>query len=468
MKQQKHLLIYLIMIPFLLFFIGCSDDPDDDTDPVAAEETNASANSCEGCHTNYEVLKEVYTPDPPSDGGHGCGGGAPHIEPYDRVHLEGEGYEKFKAGIHGQMACTKCHNGVDGTDDKEEAHSGDFIAKPSMHFEETCGNCHTEITQRVKNSLHATGAGQKSMVTKRAGAGSGENPLEDFEQLSEMMQKGYMDNCSSCHASCGDCHVNRPAAGGGGLYDGHNFVQKPDMRDHCTTCHVSRGGHAYYGVAVGTEPDVHLTKAGFECMDCHSQNEIHGDGKVYDQRYKMPLQPECQDCHSGLESSNSYHSMHLGDFNCQVCHSQDYNNCGSCHVGGEGARIPSHIKFKIGMNPLPEDVQPFRMATLREAPHAPDSWQNYGTENLSNFDTQPTYKYTTPHNILKWTTRTAEDPEEGTPFSPCYQGCHIVEQGDSVLNKELYLFEEDLEDWEVEANQNTIVDGKLPSSWPVN
>jgi hypothetical protein len=108
------------------------------------------------------------------------------------------------------------------------------------------------------------------------------------------------------------------------------------------------------------------------------------------------------------------------------------------------------------------------MATLREAPHAPDSWQNYGTENLNNFDTQPTYKYTTPHNILKWTTRTAEDPEEGTPFSPCYQGCHIVEQGDSVLNKELYLFEEDLEDWEVEANQNTIVDGKLPSSWPVN
>ena len=42
------------------------------------------------------------------------------------------------------------------------------------------------------------------------------------------------------------------------------------MRKNCTTCHVSRGGHAYFGEGIGTVPDVHLTSAGFTCMNCHS------------------------------------------------------------------------------------------------------------------------------------------------------------------------------------------------------
>ena len=37
------------------------------------------------------------------------------------------------------------------------------------------------------------------------------------------MKDGYNTNCGKCHATCGDCHVNRPKAGGGGLYQAHNF-----------------------------------------------------------------------------------------------------------------------------------------------------------------------------------------------------------------------------------------------------
>ena len=39
------------------------------------------------------------------------------------------------------------------------------------------------------------------------------------------------------------------------LLNGHSF-RAPDMRDNCTNCHSSRGGHAYYGVGTGTKPDV--------------------------------------------------------------------------------------------------------------------------------------------------------------------------------------------------------------------
>jgi len=102
-------LLSLLMIPFLAFIIGCSEDKDDNqpTDP-----TNKSVASCEGCHTNYAHLKEVYTPDPPSSGGGGCGGEAPHIEPYDRVFMGGSGYADFKSDVHGKIPCTACHNGV--------------------------------------------------------------------------------------------------------------------------------------------------------------------------------------------------------------------------------------------------------------------------------------------------------------------------------------------------------------------
>ena len=41
------------------------------------------------------------------------------------------------------------------------------------------------------------------------------------------------------------------------------------------------------------------------------------------------------------------------------------------------------------------------MATLRQSLMAPDSWDQYGVANLANFDVRPTYKYTTPHNIIK-------------------------------------------------------------------
>lgn len=463
--MKKNLFSFVVTILTFLLIIACSEEKN--VNETVEPESERSVASCEGCHTNYEHLRAVYTPDPPSTGGGGCGGDAPHIEPYDRVYLGGDGYTEFKNGMHGKISCISCHNGTDNTSDKEVAHSGDFISKPSMHAETKCANCHADVFSRTKNSLHEQGWGQKSMVALRSG--KGDIPA-GFDQLSAQMKDGYEHNCASCHASCGDCHVNRPSAGGGGLYKGHQFLKTPDLRDHCTTCHVSRGGHAYFGVAPGTVPDVHLTGAGFTCMNCHSKNEIHGDGNIYDQRYKMALLPECVDCHTNAAQSNTYHNLHADDFSCNVCHSQDYNNCGSCHVGAEGARIPSYQGFKIGMNPLKTESKPnYDFALLRQAPHAPDSWDNYGTPTLTNFDVRPTYKYATPHNIVKITSRTGyKDSTSGqwVTYSNCTEGCHISNNGDGTFkNKELYLFDEDLLDWEKPANQSVIVNGKLPSSW---
>jgi hypothetical protein len=162
--------------------------------------------------------------------------------------------------------------------------------------------------------------------------------------------------------------------------------------------------------------------------------------------------------------------LHIGNLSCYVCHSQSYNNCGSCHISGEGARIHAYQGFKIGDNPIKNTIATKTANTydfnkqwslVRRALMAPDSWEKYGTPLLTNFDAFPSYNYTSPHNILRLTTQCS--PETG---KPCYDACHIVKEGNTFRNKELYLFESDLiESWEKSSAKKVTVDGKLPSSW---
>lgn len=440
----------LILTVIILLFagIGCTNYtiPGRDTGKI-------KENSCEGCHIDYERLVAVYSPDTAAPAG-GCGGSAPHYEPYDRVFLGGDGYDAFKSSGHYAVGCTGCHNGNGATGEKDVAHSGDFISHPSGLYEEKCSTCHQEITDNFKTSIH-NGTGQKRKVTMRSGLSG----PEDFDQLPAHQIEGYNQNCAQCHGTCGNCHVVRPAAGGGGLSAGHNFNKTPHMINVCVTCHVSRGGHAFLGVAPGTEPDLHLTKMGYECLSCHDGHELHGDGKPVEQRYAYSELPTCEACHSGLEEANDYHKMHYGDFNCQVCHSQDYNNCGSCHIHGEGARVPAYMDFKIAVNPLPDIKEGYKLALVRRTLAAPDNWKEYGVETYADFAVFPTYNYTTPHNLLRWTTRTTV--ETGS----CFSSCHIRKEGDSLINKEYFLFQSDLLDWEIEATGGITVDDQLPSYW---
>ena len=440
--------IMLILAFSAWIIIGCSED---EADPDPVPDTTAS---CEGCHTNYAHLQEVYTPDTAAPPG-GCGGTAPHYEPYDRVYMDGDGYDSYKNSGHYGIGCVGCHNGVDNTSEKETAHSGDFIRHPSDYADEKCGSCHQAIVDNHQTSLHH-GTGQKRTVTIRSGL-SGAN---DFDQLPEHQIEGYNTNCATCHGTCGNCHIVRPPIGGGGLSNGHAFNKTPDMLNVCVTCHVSRGGHAYLGVAAGTQPDVHLTSLNFKCIDCHDGDELHGDGTNVQQRYAYEKLPECEDCHSDLKSKNFYHASHMGDFNCHVCHSQVYNNCGSCHIHGDGARVPSYMGFKIAGNPIPNVVTEFDFTLVRRTLAAPDNWELYGVPEYSNFDVFPTYNYTSPHNLLRWTDRT----QVGNGKS-CSNNCHIRNEGGELINKELFLFQDDLLEWELSATSGITVDDKLPPSW---
>jgi len=449
--NKSHQLLafsFMFISFFAIIIIGCTSEK------ITNDTNLTTIASCEGCHTNYAHLQEVFSPDTVAPAG-GCGGDAPHYEPYDRVYMGGDGMEAYKNSGHYAIGCVSCHKGTDNTADKDLAHSGDFIRHPSVFAQETCGTCHQSIVNNFSTSLHQ-GTGQKRKVTIRSGLSG----PEDFDKLPQHQIEGYSKNCATCHAGCGECHIVRPPIGGGGLMNGHEFIRTPNMLAVCVTCHTSRGGHAFLGVASGTKPDVHLKEMGYKCLDCHTGNEMHGDGNKVEQRYAYSKLPKCKDCHNNIEESNSFHDKHIEDFNCQVCHSQKYNNCGSCHIHGEGARVPSYMDFKIGLNPLPEIKDDYEFALIRRTLADPDNWKEYGVDQYENFDAFPTYNYTTPHNILRWTKRTQVDAGKS-----CGTNCHIRNENGVLINKELYLFEENLLDWEKEATKKITVDDELPDSW---
>jgi len=450
MKYSGQLIsaLFIVLLTGFVFFISC------ERVQFPQEEDLSAVSSCVGCHTDYAYLQKVYSPDTAAAVS-GCGGDAPHYEPYDRVYMGGSGYEAYKASSHAYIGCTGCHNGNGHTPNKDVAHSGDFISHPSSAAEEKCITCHKDIVDNFSNSLH-NGTGQMRKVAIRSGLAG----PDEFAQLPAHKIEGYTNKCSTCHGTCGNCHIVRPPIAGGGLAKGHAFTKTPDMVTVCVHCHESRGGHAYLGVASGTVPDVHLSSMGYKCLDCHEGSEMHGDSIKAEQRYAYAALPKCEECHDDLTTKNAYHTQHIDDFNCQVCHSQDYNNCGSCHVNAEGARIPSYMDFKIAMNPLPDIKEGYRMALVRRTLAAPDNWSAYGVEDYTNFDAFPTYNYTTPHNILRWTSRTTV--EEG---QTCSASCHIRVEGDTVLNSHLFLFKKDLLDWEHGATDGITVDDELPVSW---
>lgn len=429
--------------------------------------TAYSYGTCEGCHTDLDHLKLVYSPDTAAPAG-GCGGTAPHYEPYERVYMGGSGYEAFKGSVH-DMACTKCHDGVDYEHEKDKAHVG-LIKHPSTEYEERCGKCHEETNNFSKN-LH-NGIGQKDKVTKRSGL----TGHEQFDDLPQHKIEGYNANCATCHGTCGNCHIVRPPIAGGGLAMGHQFIEQPDMMATCVSCHTSRGGHAYLGRGRVQDPtivpDVHLTHpdAEFECMDCHTEAEIHGSnltGEGPDHRYAYSELPKCSTCHQEEidDPGNIYHNVAQHDFNCQVCHSQDYNSCGECHVHGDGARLPAYLDFKIALNPLADEDIPdhdFKYALVRRTLGAPDNWDVYDVPDYTNFDAFPMFNYTTPHNIKLYTNRTIE----GADVSTCMLNCHIRNDGGILINKEYYLLDEVLtETWMQTSTGHLTVDDELHADW---
>ncbi len=365
------------------------------------------------------------------------------LEAWEMVYVK----EDFLGARHGKIGCEVCHSGDKTAFDKETAHKN-IVAVPSDKATIYCTGCHQDVVDKYAPSLHKTQQGYLKRIENRLGYS-----IENDENL----MANFKTECGKCHGTCGQCHVQRPVAVRGGFINGHNFGE-PDRDDNCVACHGSRVGEEYLGQREGYLADVHRYKlGGSKCTFCHSADEMHGDGGVADYRYLVANAPRCENCHADVEEANSFHQTHWKGIvgttlSCQVCHSQPYKHCNGCHTGGAGITGSSYIAFKIAKNKFnvrPES-QAYDYVTVRHIPIAPDTYASWGISDLPNFSSEPTWKYTTPHNIQRWTEQTDTTGTNGR----CYLKCHASEK--------YYLLTSDLLDYEIEANQEIVMDDKIP------
>lgn len=345
---------------------------------------------------------------------------------------------EFLETEHGRLGCAACHSGNDRTGDKEAAHAG-MIPRPSADARKACGRCHPEETESAGASLHAFAP----VFTARLRERSSPSARHAVDTAREQ-------HCGSCHTGCGGCHVSRPAAADGGLIAGHAFRKRPDPVNQCTGCHGSRVGNEFFGKrGMG---DVHAEKHGMDCISCHGSKEMHALApEGIRSRYDLPQARQCVDCHPQTDDGIREHELHRGKVQCQVCHSQTYTNCVSCHVGIDREGLSYHFTekdfegFKIGLNPDPATAPRIgRWALVRHVPASPALFDQYAADALANFDALPTWLRTSPHNIRRRTWQTAQ----------C-DNCHG--------RRDLFLSARDLQPYEITANKDVVVpDSKLP------
>jgi len=359
---------------------------------------------------------------------------------WERVWIDAETYSQ---DLHSLINCTQCHGGQ-AVNDMTLAHT-DMNERPAQNAE-TCGSCHTDVTPASLNSLHSTLAGYDTALYERS-VPENHPVLEDMEA----------SHCNECHTTCGDCHISQPFSVGGGLLDGHNYVETPPMSQTCTACHGSRVKNEYFGLNEGFPSDVHFRNR-MSCSDCHTADEIHGIGITADHRYDGVAEPSCESCHQdeiGVGSGIEQHEIHGTEIlSCQSCHSIEYTNCTNCHVEQTDDGVPffsveSHdMGFYLGRNDLQGAERPYRYVTVRHVPIDRDSFSFYGDNLLPNFDNRPTWMLATPHNI-----------QRNTPQNATCDSCHG--------NDALFLTIDKVVESERAANINIIVDGAplLPAGY---
>ncbi len=410
----------------------------------------------------------------------------PELEAWQSVIITGSNGDLFLNSVHGPrysgdqhhaLSCQHCHGGQpDGTfATMEEAHV-DVIVDPSATGESgctvchdgsdavgvlrsACDGCHPDVVTLTDNSLHTTQQGYFTSIEQRGGI------------YTQEMEPYFEARCAACHTTCGQCHVARPKSVGGGFMlkgstslTSHRFYRTPDLNEQCTACHGTRVGDDYLG-ALTNNRDVHYNR-GMNCVSCHDAGEIHGDGTAYGHMYEVAGMPRCEDCHSAdvavdtdtgcdachgeeniieVPAASVQHVHHVAgnddcdhchnpvpavdmpNLQCQACHSQPYKNCSNCHnhtLETEGFDIdPSTVQLKLARNPSPHRAE-YDIAVVRQVAVSPATYTNWGLA-LSDFESKPTWLYSSPHNIRKSTEQTAIIAGQSCSFS-----CH---QSDSLL-----------------------------------
>jgi len=359
------------------------------------------------------------------------------LEPWEKVFVT---KAEFVETAHGQLQCTYCHAGTQSPD-MEVAHT-EMISDPSAGESNTCATCHGDQSEHFEESLHVSLGGYWEALNTRS-------TPENHPAIEEM----FGNHCTSCHTTCGDCHISQPGSVGGGFISGHVINKTPSMTRNCTACHGSRVGNEYLGKNEEIPGDVHFRQGRMNCVACHSGADMHDSDAACQEchdtsnaefqaksRYAGAQVPSCESCHEQVGQPGDsvvYHTLHGDKLSCQVCHSVSYSSCDGCHVAvSEKTGNPffeteaTYMTFYIGRNPEPNYHRPYEYVVVRHVPASATSYEYYGENLQPNFDALPTWAMATPHNIQRNTPQTAS-------CAACHGNADIFLTADKVKPEEL-------------------------------
>ncbi len=230
------------------------------------------------------------------------------------------------------FGCASCHGGNQLATTKESAHVA-MVKNPSRleHADKYCGSCHSDIIHRIKMSPMENQRGikhvlQEQWVEKSTG-------LDNKEFAEELANSHFAKACASCHINQDeDIFHDKSLAKGGGCANCHRVEEKEEGKHTkfttripsktCLKCHnrSNRIGTSYFGKfeseGYGTPykkgeftnkldstrfyyelpADVHHEKAGLDCIDCHTEIGVMGDGRK-NIHMEDAVDIKCTDCH---------------------------------------------------------------------------------------------------------------------------------------------------------------------------
>jgi hypothetical protein len=172
----------------------------------------------------------------------------------------------------------------------------------------------TDWAKNFPTSLHYTRQGKITFYSAQNGGAEliTGKPIDEFGCIKchaekkangePIVTENYVPDCYDCHVTPGD--------------------KVDDSR--CLACHARQKTE----IAVLNLTDVHRS-AGMKCIDCHSKEDIMGDGKHYPTLLKRETMVKCENCHE--YKSNPAHILH-GKVYCTSCHQTSVISCYNCHL----------------------------------------------------------------------------------------------------------------------------------------
>ncbi len=238
------------------------------------------------------------------------------------------------------FGCAQCHLGNPNTADKQSAHAG-MVRNPSdLHWaSHTCGQvqCHPDLVESVQKSIMTTNSGLvASTLLQWHESALWDDSLQHIDggfPDSSLATSHIRKLCAGCHVNkrehdfpgefgrrgggCNDCHL-LPAKQKGGhprftVEIGISVCEKCHNRSNRTALNYqgkfeSEGyGTPFEGGNTGSDTlsggryfyhipaDVHF-KAGLVCIDCHSAEDVMGDGRLH-AHLETQVHIRCSDCH---------------------------------------------------------------------------------------------------------------------------------------------------------------------------